>query len=190
MLIAGLFGHRAAPEPAYAQWLHAVGQWIGAHWATLAVLIPVGGAILAGIVNHYLALARENRARRTARNELRNHVYADLAARLLAHCSGLIRAIEFDVGAWRDGNAALRARAQKADTIDALDERYVSFMAAVEQERRIVEELRTSGRGAAEGAHRVLMLYVPFIAEFGEATQARRLEKHANALLRNAKVRR
>ena len=190
MLIAGLFGHRAAPEPAYAHWLHALGQWIGAHWPTLAVLIPVGGAILAGIVNHYLALARENRARRTARRELRSHVYADLAARLLAHCSGLIRAVELDVGAWRDGNAALRVRAQETDAIDALGERYVSFMAAIEQERRIVEELRSSGRGAAEGAHRVLLLYVPYVAEFGEAAQARRLEKHANALVKNAKVRR
>jgi hypothetical protein len=189
MLIAGLFGHRRPPDPLYEQWLHAVSQWFGAHWGTVAVIVPVAGALAAGIVNHYLAVARENRTRRLARADQRARVHADLAARLLSHCTQVRAAVafsQFDPSVWRSSNAGLRLRAQAPDVIEVLERRYVSFMAAIERERRIVEALPAAGerraRAAAEGACEVLRLYVPFIADFGEPAQAGRLEKHAGRL--------
>ena len=64
-------------------------QWLAAHWGVLAVVIPVCGAILAGILNHYLAVSRENRSRRISKGDVRGRVYKDLGARLLIHCREL-----------------------------------------------------------------------------------------------------
>jgi hypothetical protein len=175
-LVAGLFGHRRAPDPSYVTWVHAIAQWTSDHWQVLAVVIPVAGGIAAGIVNHALSVSRENRSRRLARTDVRARVHADLAARLLAHCSYLQRASaasQLDATAWRRSNADLRARAQMTDSIDVLGARYVTFMATIERERRIVEEEAAHGDGVRE----VIKLYAPFIAEFGEPQQARRLER-------------
>jgi hypothetical protein len=177
ILLAGLFGHRRPPDPFYVTWWHSVAQWSGDHWQVLAVVIPVAGAIVAGILNHSLSVSRDNRSRRLARSDVRARVHADLAARLLAHCSYLQRACaaaQLDAAAWRRSNANLRARAEMTDSIDVLGPRYVSFMATIERERRIVEEKAT---GANDGVREVVRLYAPFIAEFGEPVQARRLER-------------
>jgi hypothetical protein len=179
ILLAGLFGHRRAVDPWYVAWWHTVATWTSDHWQILAVVIPVGGGLLAGILNHYLSVSRENRTRRLSRTDLRTRVHADLAARLLAHCSYVQRAYHansLDASAWQRGNASLRERAESADLIDVLGPRYVSFMAAIERERRILEELATNSK-AADGVREVLKLYAPFIAEFGEPSQARRLER-------------
>lgn len=177
LLIAGLFGHRQAQDPLYVTWLHAAGQWTSAHWQVVAVVIPVAGGIAAGIINHALSVSRENRVRRLARSDVRARVHADLAARLLAHCSYLQRAAaaaQLDAGAWRRSNANLRARAEMTDSIDVLGARYVTFMATIERERRIVDEETVV---ANDGVREVIKLYAPFIAEFGEPVQARRLER-------------
>ena len=84
-----MFGHRRPDDPAYVVWIHNAQQWLTAHWGVLAVLIPVCGAILAGILNHYLAVARENRSRRINKGDVRGRVYKDLAARLMIHCREL-----------------------------------------------------------------------------------------------------
>lgn len=177
LLVAGLFGHRQAPDPFYVTWAHAIAQWTGAHWQVLAVVIPVAGGIAAGILNHTLSVSRENRSRRLALSDVRARVHADLAARLLAHCSYLQRASaasQLDATAWRRSNANLRARAEMTDSIDVLGVRYVTFMATIERERRIVEE---ESAGTNAGVREVIKLYAPFIAEFGEPVQARRLER-------------
>ncbi len=177
LLIAGLFGHRRAADPFYATWLHGAAQWTSGHWQVVAVVVPVAGGIAAGIINHALSVSRENRSRRLARSDARSRVHADLAARLLAHCSYLQRAsaaAQLDPSAWRRGNANLRARAEMTDSIDVLGPRYVTFMATIERERRIVEEQAVV---ANDGVREVIKLYAPFIAEFGEPVQARRLER-------------
>jgi hypothetical protein len=177
VLLAGLFGHRRAADPFYVTWLHGAAQWTSDHWQVLAVVIPVAGGITAGIINHMLSVSRENRSRRLARSDVRARVHADLAARLLAHCSYLQRAsaaAQLDAGAWRRSNANLRARAEMTDSIDVLGARYVTFMATIERERRIVEEEAVA---ANDGVREVIKLYAPFIAEFGEPAQARRLER-------------
>jgi len=177
LLLAGLFGHRRSPDPFYVTWWHAVAQWTGDHWQVLAVVIPVAGAIAGGILNHSLTVSRENRSRRLVRSDTRARVHADLAARLLAHCSYLQRAsaaAQLDAATWRRSNASLRARAEMTDLIDVLGPRYVSFMATIERERRIVEE---EAIAANDSVREVVRLYVPFIAEFGEPVQARRLER-------------
>lgn len=193
VLIAGLFGHRHADDPIWVAALHAVAQWIGTHWAAIAVIVPVLGLIVAGIVNHYLALAREKRARRVMRDDVRARVHADLAARLLSHCSYIQTAIgdrDADPSAWRPGNTALRRRAEMPDAIEALGGDYVGFMAAIESERRTVDALvrlgiqtrdRLSERIGA-GASDIIETYVPFICDFGEAQQARRLSRFAGGV--------
>jgi hypothetical protein len=177
VLFAGLFGHRRAADPFYVSWMHAIAQWTSDHWQVLAVVIPVAGGIVAGILNHVLSVSRDNRSRRLARSDARSRVHADLAARLLAHCSYLQRAsacAQIDTAAWRRSNASLRARAEMTDSIEVLGPRYVRFMATIERERRIVEEQAVA---ANEGVREVVRLYAPFIAEFGEPVQARRLER-------------
>ena len=177
VLLAGLFGHRRPPDPFYVTLWHSAAQWTGDHWQALAVVIPVGGGIAAGILNHALGVSRDNRSRRLARADARTRVHADLAARLLAHCSYLQRAsaaAQLDADTWRRGNASLRARAEMTDSIDVLGARYVKFMATIEHERRIVEEKAAAGN---DGVREVVRLYAPFIAEFGEPVQARRLER-------------
>jgi hypothetical protein len=179
-LVAGIFGHRRPDDPLVVQWLHAAAQWSGEHWAVLAVVIPVAGLIAAGIVNHYLALSRDNRARRVVRGEVRARVHADLAARLLSHCSYVQAAIgnpEADPIAWRPGNASLRTRAEMPDVVDALGKEYVSFMAAIEKERRSIDLLGGNGRQERidDAARGVIEAYVPFICDFGEERQGRRL---------------
>lgn len=177
VLIAGLFGHRRAADPAYVTWFHAIVQWSSAHWQVLAVVIPVAGGIAAGLLNHALTVSRENRSRRLGRADTRARVHADLAARLLAHCSYLQRAAanaQLDTAAWRRGNESLEERARMTDLIEVLGPRYVTFMATIEHERRIVEG---TARAPADGVREVLKLYAPFIAEFGEPVQARRLER-------------
>lgn len=152
-------------------WYHDALVWSTAHWTVLAVVIPVAGAIVAGILNHYLAVARENRSRRLNTRDVRARVHADLAARLLQHCTRLHNAIEngrVDAQSWRDENAKLHARAQSPDVVEALGGRYVGFMAAIEHERRAL------GNG---DPRRALEAYVPFISAFGQSAQARRLQK-------------
>jgi hypothetical protein len=172
-----------------------MGQWTATHWAALALIVPVLGLIAAGIVNHYLALSRENRTRRLGRSELRARVNADLAARLLSHCAyvqGAIGNPQADPSAWRPGNTALRKRGEKPDVVEALGRDYVSFMAAIEKERRTIDALlrQTDGRMSASpdpvaervsvGAREIVETYVPFICDFGEERQARRLSQAAS----------
>ena len=183
VLLAGLFGHRRPDDPFYVQWIHTATQWVGAHWAVLGVLIPVAGAIAAGIVNHYLAVARENRARRFTQGALRARVHADLAARLLAHCTQIALAVDAgrpDPHAWRSGNADLRRRGEMHDVIEVLGTQYVTFMAAIEHERRALDALeagRTDRRRVSQSASTIVAAYVPFICDFGEERQARRLAR-------------
>jgi hypothetical protein len=135
------------------------------------VVIPVAGAIVAAIVNHYLAVARENRSRALDRKAVRARVHADLAARLLDHCARLQNSMvrgNVDLQSWRAGNASLHARAQRPDVVEALGRDYVAFMAAIECERRAIGH---------DDPRRSLEAYVPFIAAFGEETQARRLQR-------------
>jgi hypothetical protein len=179
LLLAGLFGHRRPDDPIYVAWAHAVAGWTAAHWQVLAVVIPVAGGIAAGIINHALSVSRENRSRRLTQTDVRTRVHADLAARLLAHCSFLQRAAaasQLDAAAWRSSNASLRARAEMPDLIDVLGPRYVTFMATIEHERRIVEQCNGAAP-SSEKTREVLRLYAPFIAEFGEPVQAGRLER-------------
>jgi hypothetical protein len=189
-LLAGLFGHRHTEpvSPVIAPFSNAM-QWAGAHWAVLAVIIPVGGAIVAGLLNHYLALARENRSRRVSRKETRARVYADLAARLLSHCSavygGLVNPVSADPVAWRSANASLRARSQMHDVVDALGGEYVSFMAAIEDERRRLATF-SSGSVPAGGIAHIIESYVPFIDRFGEPVQAKRLQTFARQALKRS----
>jgi hypothetical protein len=187
VLLAGLFGRRHPGDPVAVQWLNAATQWVAAHWTVLAVLIPVAGLIAAGVVNHYLAVARDNRARRVSRGEVRSRVYADLAARLLAHCSEIRSAIgnpRATPAGWRDGNSALRARAEMPDVIETLGREYVSFMAAIDRERRTIDAFERHGAPAREqidrGAADVIETYVPFISQFGETQQAHRLRRFAS----------
>lgn len=185
VLLAGLFGHRHAAQAEVSSPVQDAIQWAGAHWAVLAVLIPVAGALVAAIVNHYLAVARENRTRRMTRGEVRARVYADLAARLLSHCSavyaGLVNPATADPTAWRSTNVSLRARAQMPDVVDALGRQYVSFMAAIEAERRTLDAIGRNRIGA--GAAAIIEAYVPFIDAFGEPEQARRLQKYTKQCL-------
>jgi hypothetical protein len=180
-LIAGIFGRRRPDDPLVVQWFHNAAQWTGAHWAVLAVVIPVVGLIAAGVVNHYLAVSRDNRARRLGRGDLRTRVHADLAARLLSHCSyvqGAIGNPEADPRAWQPGNTSLRTRAEMSDVVDVLGRDYVSFMAAIEKERRTIEPFARNVRRRErvdEAARSVIQTYVPFICSFGEERQGRRL---------------
>lgn len=179
VLVAGLFGHRAPSTPFYLTWWHHVLTWMAGNWQVLAVVIPVAGGVLAGVLNHYLAVSRENRTRRLTRKDLRTRVHADLAARLLAHCSEVqhaYRSNAIDETKWRRGNDNLRQRAENSDLIDVLGPRYVSFMAAIERERRILEGLEANSK-TRDGVREVMRLYAPFIAEFGEPKQAKRLRR-------------
>ncbi|MBV8490957.1 MAG: hypothetical protein JO199_10565 [Candidatus Eremiobacteraeota bacterium] len=175
----GLFGHHhqsngtvsGGVESGAASWYHVALAWASSHWQVLAVVIPVAGAIAGGILNHYLAVARENRSRRLQIRDVRARVHADLAARLLRHCSRMHAALAngtLDVQTWSAENAGLHARAQQPDVVDALAGEYVAFMAAIEHERRSV---------SAGDPRRALEAYVPFISAFGEPAQARRLQK-------------
>jgi hypothetical protein len=184
-LVAGLFGHRRSDDPLLVQWVHAATQSAAEHWAALAVVVPVAGLIVAGVVNHYLALVRDNRARRLGRGELRARVHADLAARLLSHCSYVQAAIgnpQADASAWRPGNAALRTRAEMPDVVEALGKEYVSFMAAIEKERRTTDPVARGGERLERieaAARDIIETYVPFICDFGEERQGRRLAQIA-----------
>jgi hypothetical protein len=180
-LIAGLFGHRRPDDPLPVRWLDAATQWAGDHWTILAVIIPVTGLIVAGVINHYLALARDARARRLGQGDVRARVHADLAARLLAHCSYIQTTVGDPAGHandWRPGNASLRARAEQPDVIEVLGKQYVSFMAAIEKERRAIETTARDGQPRkhfARAACDVVETYTPFICDFGEPVQGRRL---------------
>lgn len=170
-LVAGLFGHPRHDDSLASAWYHGALGWMGAHWAVLAVVIPVAGGLAGGIVNHYLAVARENRSRALNRKDVRARVYADLAARLLRHCAWLQQTMasgSLDVTNWRNGNAGLHARAESPDVVEALGPDYVAFMAAIECERRAIGN---------DGPRATLERYLPFIAAFGEGAQARRLQK-------------
>ncbi|HTU83014.1 MAG TPA: hypothetical protein VMF61_12840 [Candidatus Acidoferrales bacterium] len=174
VVIAGLFGHRHLVESVPSAWYHAARVWATSHWAVLAVVIPVAGGLAVGFVNHCLALARENRARKLNLRDVRARVHADLAARLLAHCTRLHQQAwsgSIDGAGWRAANEALYARAQRHDVVDALGRSYVSFMAAIESERRAIG--REDPRSSAQA-------YVPFIEAFGERRQARRLQRLLN----------
>jgi hypothetical protein len=152
-----------------------------AHWGVLAVIIPVAGAILASIVNHYLTLARENRTRRLSCGDVRRRVYQELAARLLVHCRELQSAIadpgSVDSETLRRSNAGLKSRTESQDVVEALGNRYVAFVAAVDEERRTLDHV-TGKRGTAIAA-RSIRAYAPFLSEFGEELQARNLRKFA-----------
>ena len=193
-VLAGLFGHhhqqapQATPSGEVVQtaqsWYAVSAAWIGAHWQVLAVVIPVAGAIAAGLLNHYLAVAREKRTRRLGLRDVRERVFADLAARLLAHCTRLQHSISgetIDAPAWQSENASLHRRAQMTDVVDALGRQYVPFMAAIESERRAIAGLGRAGRDgwpARDAAWRIVEQYLPFIVDFGEETQARRLQQY------------
>jgi hypothetical protein len=146
----------------------------------LAVVIPAGGAIAAGVMNHYLAVARENRARRLSLRDVQSRVYADLSVRLLHHCSalqGVMRGGPHDLEAWRERNAALRARSESEDVIQSLGHEYVHFVAAIEHERRALANF--ARRQPRFTARDVVAHYVPFIAQFGQPGEAGRLKKLA-----------
>lgn len=183
-LIAGLFGHRHTETAAAAvPWFQPALQWAGAHWAVVAVVIPVAGAILTGIMNHYLAVARENRARKRELEDRRARVYADLAVRLLTRCVALqavATGTQPDLQAWRNENARLRARAEMPDVIETLGTEYASFVAAIEKERRTIDRLDGASLAKdASSALEVIQYYAAFIHDFGETAQAKRLQKFA-----------
>jgi hypothetical protein len=186
VLVAGWFGHRRPDDPVYVQWFHAAQQWLTAHWGVLAVLIPVGGAIVAGIMNHYLAVARENRARRISLGAVRGRVYKDLAARLMIHCRELQVAIadprSVDSETLRQSNAALKKRTEARDVVEGLGSRYVAFVATIDEERRSLNHI--DGRTGTTIAARAILGYAPFVAEFGEEQQSRNLKKFAQKALR------
>jgi hypothetical protein len=164
-------------------WYQPALQWAGAHWAVLAVVIPVAGAIATGIMNHFLAVARENRARKRELSDRRSRVHADLAVRLLTRCVALqtvATGTQPDLQSWREENAHLRARAEMPDVIETLGTEYAPFVAAIEQERRTIERLSAAAQtSGASGALDIIQYYASFIHDFGEPTQAKRLQKFA-----------
>jgi hypothetical protein len=181
-----LFGHRRPDDPAYVVWIHTVQQWLTAHWGVLAVLIPVCGAILAGILNHYLAVARDNRSRRISKGDVRGRVYKDLAARLMIHCRELQVAVadpgSVDSETLRRSNAGLKKRTETEDVVEALGSHYVPFVAAVDEERRSLNHI--GGNGGTAIAARAILAYAPFVTMFGEERHGRSLRKFAEKALR------
>ena len=161
-------------------------QWLAAHWGVLAVVIPVCGAILAGILNHYLAVSRENRSRRISKGDVRGRVYKDLGARLLIHCRELQVAIadpgSVDSETLRRSNAGLKQRTESEDVVEGLGSYYIAFVAAIDEERRSLNHLGSSGGTAI--AARAILGYAPFIAQFGQEKQSRDLRKFAEKALR------
>ncbi len=161
-------------------------QWLTAHWGVLAVLIPVCGAILAGILNHYLAVARENRSRRISKGDVRGRVYKDLAARLMIHCRELQVAVadpgSVDSETLRRSNAGLKKRTETEDVVEALGSRYVAFVAVIDEERRSLNHV--AGNDGAAIAARAILSYAPFVTQFGEETHGRNLRKFAEKALR------
>jgi hypothetical protein len=152
----------------------------------LAVIIPVCGAILAGIVNHYLAVSRENRSRRITNRNVRGRVYKDLAARLLVHCRELQVAVadpgSVDSETLRRSNAGLKKRVESEDVVEALGPHYVAFVGAIDEERRSLNHV--SGNGGKAIAARAILSYAPFVAQFGEESQSRTMRKFAEKNLR------
>jgi hypothetical protein len=152
----------------------------------LAVVIPVCGAIFAGIINHYLAVARENRSRRLNKGDVRGRVYKDLAARLMVHCRELQVAVadpgSVDSETLRRSNSGLKKRAESEDVVEALGSRYVPFVAAIDEERRSLNHL--GGNGGTAIAARAILGYAPFVTQFGEETHGRNLRKFAEKALR------
>jgi hypothetical protein len=181
-----LFGHRRPDDPAYVTTFHAVQQWLTAHWGVLAVVIPVCGAILAGIVNHYLAVSRENRARRISRRDVKGRVYKDLAARLLIHCRELQVAVvdpaSVSSEALRRSNGKLKARTESEDVVEALGSHYIAFVATIDEERRSLNH--AAGKGGTAIAARAILAYAPFVIEFGEQIQGQNLRIYAQKALR------
>ena len=192
-LIAGLFGHRHAAESAAVQWYHTALAWMTAHWGVLAVVIPVAGAILAGIFNHYLALARENRTRRLTRVEVRGRVSTELAAKLLVHCRDLGSIIgddTLDLRTCRSGNQMLHQRCAATDVVEALGKKYLDLVGALDRERREFDALERSAPTTiqvAECAYRAIGSYLPFVHEFGEGKQARQVEREAGRALKSTR---
>jgi len=182
-----LFGHRRPDDPVYVQWFHTAQGWLAAHWGVLAVIIPVGGAIVAGIMNHYLAVARENRTRRISKGDVRGRVHKELAARLLIHCRELQVAIadpgSIDSETLRRSNAGLKKRTESEDVVEALGSHYIAFVAAIDEERRSLNHVTAKGGGSAIAA-RAIYTYAPFVTEFGEERQGRSLRKFAEKALR------
>jgi hypothetical protein len=150
------------------------------------VLIPVCGAILAGLVNHYLAVSRDNRKRRIVRGDVRGRVYKDLAARLMIHCRELQVAVAdpgtVDAETLRRSNAALKSRTESEDAVDALGKHYIAFVAAIDEERRSLNH--ADGRSSTAIAARAILGYAPFVSEFGNEKQGRDLRKFAERSLR------
>lgn len=184
MLLAGLFGHRRPDDPLYVQWLHTAGQWFASHWTVIAVVIPVAGALIAGLLNHYLAVSRENRSRRISRVDTRGRVHKEIAARLILHCRELCAAVEqpqaADTGALRAENAALTLRCREQDVVEALGTRYVAFVDTLDRERRTLERFdRRDIRRIPDVAGRAINDLLPFIAEFGEGKRAREFRSFA-----------
>jgi hypothetical protein len=184
VLLAGLFGHRRPDDPFYIQWLHTIAQWLSSHWTTLAVVIPVAGALAAGLLNHYLAVSRENRSRRISHVDVRGRVHKEIAARLILHCRELSAAIDepraADTGSLRADNAALTLRCREQDVVEALGTRYVAFVDALDRERRTLERFdRRDVRGIPDVAGRAISDLLPFIAEFGESKRAREFRSFA-----------
>jgi hypothetical protein len=166
--------------------MHTAQQWLTTHWGVLAVLIPVCGAIVAGIMNHYLAVARENRARRVRKGDVRGRVYKDLAARLMIHCRELQVAVadpgSIDSESLRRSNAALKARTEFDDVVEALGAHYVPFVATIDEERRSFNH--AEGKPGTAIAARAILGYAPYVEQFGEPTQGRNLRKFAQKALR------
>jgi len=137
-------------------------------------------------MNHYLAVARENRARRISKGDVRGRVYKDLAARLMIHCRELQVAVAdpgtVDSESLRRSNAALKSRTESADVVEALGKRYIAFVATVDEERRSLNYAGSKGGTAI--AARAILAYAPFVSEFGEETQGRNLRKFAEKSLR------
>jgi hypothetical protein len=184
------------------QWWHLALAWTTAHWGVLAVVIPVAGAIVAGIFNHYLAVARDNRTRRLTRVEVRGRVSTELAARLLVHCRDLGSVIGDptpNLRACRSGNEALHARCESADVVEALGKKYLALIAALDEERRALNSLERNvpagdGReqfrwavAVSEAAYRAIGSYLPFVHDFGEGKQARMLHREAGRALKSTK---
>jgi hypothetical protein len=167
-------------------WIHNAQQWLTAHWGVLAVIIPVCGAILAGIVNHYLAVSRENRSRRISKGDVRGRVYKDLAARLMIHCRELQVAVAdpASVGSetLRRSNAGLKKRTDNEDVVEALGSHYVPFVAAIDEERRSLNHV--GGNDGTAIAARAILTYAPFVSQFGEEIHGRNLRKFAEKALR------
>ncbi len=177
MLLAGLFGHRQVAQPLLVAWTHALGNWIGNHWQLLAVIIPVVGAIALAFVNHYLALARDARARRLQRTDAFARVRKELAARLIVHAEELRAAANdpraADLAGLRRTNDALTERSRNDEVVQTLGTRYVAFAGALDRERRALARLDGEAPERVRTiCARAVLEFVPFIAEFGEGARA------------------